>query len=78
MGYSRRSFLRLGTSAGATLATSAALGTSVASSGAAGQSSPGQLELTFAVSGYDPVKALIDGRVQIAGVHRTVPARQDQ
>jgi len=67
MGYSRRSFLRLGTSAGATLATSAALGTSVASSGAAGKSSPGQIELTFAGYGYDHVKALIDGRVQIEG-----------
>ena len=67
MGYSRRSFLRLGTSAGATLATSAALGTSVASSGAAGQSLPGQLELTFAGNSFDHVKALIDGRVQIEG-----------
>jgi 4,5-dihydroxyphthalate decarboxylase len=67
MDYSRRTFLRAGTLAGATLATSAALGKSVASEGNASQSSSGKLDITFAGNDFDHVKALIDGRVQIEG-----------
>ena len=67
MNYSRRSFLKSGTLAGATLAAPAALGQSGAGAETVSQSAVQKLDITIAGYNYDHVKALIDGRVQVEG-----------
>jgi len=67
MKYSRRSFLKVGTLAGTTLAAHSALGQNAASPETVSQSTSQKLDIKLAGYEFDHVRALIDGRVQVEG-----------
>jgi hypothetical protein len=67
MNYSRRSFLKVGTLAGTTLAAHSALGQNAASPETVSQSTSQNLDITVAGYNFDHVRALIDGRVPVEG-----------